>query len=331
MIEIGKDFNMLKQKVKEIGDVEQAGRCIAEDIRDMYEALTSSTFPKAVGALINKATIDAYNTEPTIWQDLVTQVPSNKKTETIDGFTETDMPDDVPEAMPYGETDFGEKYVTISNAKTGRLISVTDETIRFDQTGQIIQRARTIGEKAALKIEKTVVEGVIDANSNVYKPTGRAEALYTTTSPANNDATAFGIAGLTALEKLMDGMQDGRGDPILINRNNLILLTGSTLKVEAWEILNSIENPETAERVKNYFGKRYNYRYSPFITSTTDYFLGDFKKDFWLMVVYPLQMLERNMADTDEGFKRDIIAQFKVRYYMGLGAVDRKHSYKGGS
>jgi len=134
--ELGKDFNMLKQKVREIGDMNVACEAICADIdeskfqpeeysiKDMAEALDTTSFPKAVGALINKKLIDAYTSFPGIGMSLVTKVPSNKKTETIVGFDEVDTPDIVSEGMPYGETGFGEKYVTATNYKYGRLISV---------------------------------------------------------------------------------------------------------------------------------------------------------------------------------------------------------------
>jgi len=340
--EAGRDFNQLKGKVKEIGDVDQACKVICEDIKsdklpvgkcsikDMFEALTTSTFPKAVGTLINKSVIAGYETVPTIGQDLVTVVPSNKITETVVGFDEVDTPDIVLEGMPYGETGFGEKYVTMKNIKRGRIISITEETIKFDQTGQVIQRARMIGEKSALKKEQLIVEGVIDANSTVYKPSGIATAFYSTSaSPANATATVLGESGLDAVQVLVAAMTDANSDPILINEANMLLLTGSTLRRQAWELMNSPMTPEGAEGARNYFKGLYSLRYSPFVTSTTNYFIGDFKKDFWWTEVYPLQLLERSMNDTDEGFKRDIIAQFKARFYGAIGAVDNKHSFKG--
>ena len=160
--ELGKDFNLLKQKVKDVG-IDVACQAICEDInegkiqpeecsiKDFAEAMDTTHFPKAVGALINKKLIGAYDAFPGIGKGLVTTVPSNKQTETVVGFDEVDTPDVVSEGMPYGETGFGEKYVTATNYKYGRLISVTEETIKFDQTGQILQRAKKIGEKAALK------------------------------------------------------------------------------------------------------------------------------------------------------------------------------------
>lgn len=341
-IELGKDFNMLKQKVREIGSQDLATEAICADIeegkfdvneysiKDMAEALDTSHFPKAVGALIHKSLIGAYNTFSGVGKSMVTTVPSNKQTETVVGFDEVDTPDVVAEGMPYGETGFGEKYVTARNYKYGRLISITEETIKFDQTGQIIQRAKKIGEKAAYKQEQLIVEGVIDKNSTVYNPVNVATALYSTTH-LNQTSTAFGEAGLEAIELLMDEMTDDNGDYVMVNRNNLKLLVPSELKLEAHQLMNSTLTPESAENAVNYFKGAYPVVTSPFLTSATNYWVGDFSSDFWWLEVYPLQLLSRDMTNTDQGFQRDIIAQFKTRFFGAIMAVDYRHSFKGGA
>jgi len=342
--ELGKDFNMLKQKVNDIGQ-EMACKVICADIdegkfqpeeysiKDMAEAMDTSHFPKATSALINKKLISAYNAFPGIGGQLCTTVPSNKQTETVVGFGEVDTPDVVSEGMPYGETGYGEKYVTATNYKYGRLISITEETIKFDQTGQILMRAKSIGEKAALRKEQLIVQGVIDSNSTVYKPTNLAQALYSTTrtNGVNAATTAFGEAGLKAIDNLVDEMNDDNGDPVFIMPGGMSLLVPSELKMEAWQLMNSVNTPESAENAKNYYNGRYPLLTSPFLTSASLYWVGDFKQDFWWLEVYPLQLMTRNMTDTDEGFKRDIIAQFKTRFFGAIMAVDFRHSFRGGT
>ena len=232
--------------------------------------------------------------------------------------------------MPYGETGYGEKYVTATNYKYGRLISVTEETIQFDQTGQILMRAKKIGEKAALKQEQLIIEGIIDKNSTVYKPNNTATALYSTTRTyPNATATAFGEAGLEDIEILIGNMKDDNGDPIFVNDATMNLLVPKEVKVEAWQLMNSTNTPESAENAKNYFNGKYKPLTSPFLTDSADYWLGDFAQDFWWLEVYPLQLMTRNMKDTDEGFKRDIIAQYKTRFFGAIMAVDYRHSYQG--
>ena len=341
MIQAGQDFNFLKQKVKDIG-AEQAGAWLIEGInknekfverlrvRDMYEALQSTVFPKAIGALISKKVLDAYEATPTIGRELVTIVPSNKKTETIIGFNAADTPELVPEGTPYQDTSIGEKYVTVETAKYGRVISITEETIMFDQTGQILNRCQDIGEKAALYQEKMIVEGVIDKNSNVYKPKGTATAFYQSSTQPYNKFSSSGLseAALASMKDLMDGQYDSNGDPILINRANLILLVPAEKEITAYKLMNSQQVLGSGNNDPNYFKGRYRILSSPFLTDANDFYLGDFKKDFWWMEIYPLQTL-RHDEPSEANWSRDIVAQFKVRFYGGIGAVDNKHCYMG--
>lgn len=339
MIQAGNDFNFLKQKVKDIG-AEQAGSWIIEGIekkekfveklriRDMYEALQSTVFPKAIGALINKRVIDAYEATPTIGRELVTVVPSNKKTETIIGFNAADTPELVPEGTPYQDTSIGEKYVSIDSSKYGRVISITEETVMFDQTGQILQRCQDIGEKAALYQEKMIVEGVIDKNTTVYKPKGVATAFYQHASTPYNSFHSNGLAemALASMKDLMDQQTDSNGDPILINKANLVLLVPAEVEIAAYKLMNSAQVIGSDYNDPNYFKGRYRILSSPYLTDSTDFYLGEFKKDFWWMEVYPLQTL-RHDEPSEANWSRDIIAQFKVRFYGGIGAVDNKHCY----
>jgi len=339
--EAGQDRNMLKQKVKEIGlkeavrwitDNIESGKVAPEEcsIRDMYEALDTTTFPNATSVLINKKVISAYDAMNVIWKDLVTVVPSKLQTERIIGFGASDNPLPVAEGQEYKDSSQSEKYVTIDNSKYGRLISITMETVMFDQTGQILQRAQGIGEKAATWQDKTIIEGVLDKNSTVYRPAGTATAIYAA-GFGNLGSTVFGEAGIEAMDILMRTQTDEDGEYINVNMSNLILLIPPQLELEAKQMQRSTLVPEGAENAENiYKGKYRKIHITPYITSSTQWHAGDFKRDFWWTEVLPLKMLQRkNMADSDEGFKQDIIAQFKTQFYGGVGAVDYRNSYKG--
>ncbi len=340
-IQAGKDFNMLKQKVKEIGmqeTVQWLTTAIEKDIikpeecsiKDMFEALDTTTFPNATSVLINKKVIDAYNMQPVIWKDIATVVPSKLQTERIVGFGASEGPLVVPEGGPYKSSSQSEKYVTIDNIKYGRKIEITMETVMFDQTGQILQRAKGIGEKTAIFQDKLIIEGVIDKNTDVYKPAGSATAFYAS-GFSNLGSTAFGEAGIQAMDILMRAQTDENGEYINVNMSNLILLIPPQLELEAKQMNRSTLTPEAAEHADNvYKGKYSKIHVTPYITSTTEWLAGDFKKDFWWTEVLPLKMVERkDMANTEEGFNNDIIAQFKTQFYGAIGAVDYRNSYKG--
>ena len=151
--------------------------------RALYEAFrtseqaTTGAFTKATGALINRKTIEGYDSVTTISEQLVEVVPSNVYVETLVGFNSLEKLETVREAMPYGDSGFAEKWVQVTNTKFGRIISITMETLRFDQTGQILTRAKRLGRRAVEHREEKRIRAIIEADA-VYFPLGTSTTLY---------------------------------------------------------------------------------------------------------------------------------------------------------
>jgi len=324
----------------------ESGKLKAEDysIREIWdategdkavqEAVSSDMFPKITGELINRKIIEAYNNVDTIGDKLVTTTKSNMEIETYAGFDEVEMPEKVLQGGAYNDSDMGEKYVTIPHAKYGRLLSVTEEMIYFDKTGQILMRANRIGMKAAQYKEQLIVEGVQDVNSNVFRPSGVAADMYRTadsgTLRTNSKASnPFGEAGLTEALKLVHNQKDENGNFILVNMNQIVGLLPYDLWTEALQMLKSTLVPEGNENAVNVFKNMFTPLTSPYITaqSASTWFLGDFKQDFVWSEVWPLQTFSAK-AGHEQEFERDIKARFKVRFYGQVGAIDSKYSYK---
>ena len=93
--------------------------------------------------------IEGYDSVEKIGDMLTETIPSNNQVETIAGLTAAEGPGEVGEGQEYNDSTFAEKYVTATNTKYGRIISITEETLYFDKTGQIMSRAMDIGQKAA--------------------------------------------------------------------------------------------------------------------------------------------------------------------------------------
>ncbi len=302
-------------------------------LRELFEAVDSSTFGIVTGNLIHKTLIDSYSGADIISDQLVTNIPSNRQEETIVGFTATESPKLVPEGLEYEESSIGDKGVGARADKYGRVISITEEAVMFDQTGQILNYACEIGQKAAQYKEKLIIEGVVDLNSNVYRPIVNGEptatALYS--SGNGNLVTSNGLSDYTNIESARQqftGFTDENGDPISIRPK--ILLVPFALETTARRILNSIEIEEQTgvdgsrtTRSPNPFKDSYQVLSSVFMdgVSTTSWFLGDFKRQFGWQDVIPLQVLRRKSGNDDE-FKRDVVAQFKVRFFGGVFAKD---------
>ena len=308
--------------------------------RDKREAVGTGSFIKITGALINAKLIEGYESVRVIWPNFVTSVPGKLKKETVAGVIAQVFPQPVAEGKDYEGTGIEEKYVTIQTAKYGRIVEVTEEMIFFDQTGQVLNRAKGIGELCSQHKEKLVVEGVQDINTNIWNPSDTATAFYANGAAGsvhvndNLSAVAFGASGLAAVEKLAHNMKSDSIEEnfILVDIMGKPLLAPVDLMEEAWELAMGPQNPETAERALNYWRGKYVPYTSPYISTqtSTSYYWGDFKKDFWWIDIWPLQTLDAKPGNYRE-FEADIKSRHKVRYYGGIGAVDVNHVFKGNS
>ena len=195
-------------------------------------------------------------------------------------------------------------------------------------------KAMRIGQKAAQYKERLILRGVQDLDTKVYRPSGVPTAFYSAGNRNLITTNAFGESGLTAVRVRAQSMKDdsiGSSDDdfIFINVDNLVVLLPADLEVQAWELANSTLTPEGAEGAANFYKGRFKVRTSPFVSgqSSTTWYYGDFKEDFWWEEVWPLQVMTQRPGHEDE-FKSDIKARVKVRFFGSCAAVDFKHVFK---
>ncbi|HQR08373.1 MAG TPA: hypothetical protein PLN21_16205 [Gemmatales bacterium] len=55
--------------------------------------------------------------------------------------------------------------------------------------------------------------------------------------------------------------------------------------------------------------------------------MGDFPRQFIWKEIWPVQVF-RQAAQEGDGFDRDVVAWFKVRYYGGINALDHRYVLK---
>lgn len=317
---------------------------------DLQEAVSTGSFPSAVGQLIATMVIEGYeDTTGFIGDQLVSPMPSNLRDERIVGFTTLQGPKEVIEGDAYEDSTFSDKFVGSRQTKRGRLLSITEEAVVHDQTGQVLERARTLGEMAQQERERRIVRAVINADSGdaVYAPNGTSEQLYA--SGNNNKRTTAVLADWTDIQETLThhaaNIVDDRetddnlgGQPIVWVPK--ILLTAVELAGTAARIVAATESrgPTAAEQMLSQSVLRMivpgglTALSSAFIDVATDgdqwddasdWFLGDFKKQFKEKIIWPLQTF-RAPAQNEEQFTRDIIARFKVRSYGDVIAVDER-------
>ena len=303
-------------------------------VKPYSEAVSSDMFPKITGELINSVLIKAYDAVAGIGDQLVTTVGSKMEIETYAGFDAVEMPEEVQQGKAYNDSSIGEKYAQIPHIKYGRIISVTEEMIYFDKTGQILMRAARIGAKAAQYRERLIVEGIQDVNSNVFRPSGAATAFYRTSASGdrkiNSKATnPFGEAGLIEVFKLMHQMTDENGDYVMVDPTNVKAIFPFDLWVQANQMIKSTLVPEGNENAVNIYKGVFTPYTSPYVTaqSTSTWYIGDFSQDFVWSEVWPLQVFTAKPGHEDE-FNRDIKSKHKVRFFGQIGAIDDKHSYR---
>lgn len=306
---------------------------------DLKEALDSSTFPKITSTLINRYVQDAYELAAGIGFQLVTKIPSSQREETIVGFADDHEVKEIGEGMPYQEGSITEKYHKIKNRKFGRIVSLTEEMIKFDQTGQFKLRAQRVGESARIKQESIILDAVLgNVNTGDYaawRPQGTAATLYDdasvdpyTTATVDNQVvdTLADETDLDAAMVLFSAMTDEQGNPLMAFPDTL--LTAQSLMGVAAKIVASGQSvaANAPAGVKNIWDRTKSL-YSPFVDQkmgTTYWYFGNFKKQFIYTDVFPLQTWLAKPGNYQE-FERDVAFRYKARVMGGCGAISNRY------
>ncbi len=328
-------FSLRRLWEQTVGPIEQTlDRFIQESgfVAPLQESVDTTAFHVITGEVIAQKIMDAYQSREGVADKLVHVVPSNFRTENVVGFTALESLREVAEGMPYEESGFGEKYVQIDNTKYGRILSITEEAIQFDQTGQLLARASQFGVKARMKRERIIQEGVIDANysagvSGVYKPSGTVTQLYSTTNGnLNTSAGTLNDTNLATAYAALRSMTDEEGDFIMPSSQMILMCHPAVFKT-ARVYANSTLIPGSSNNDVNFWKGMFLPVENPYIPEQTTWFLGDFAAQFRWQEVWPLQVM-RAIAGNDFDFQRDIRAAFKVRFFGGVGATDYRFVQK---
>lgn len=321
-------------------------------LRESAPGVGTQLFQVVTGELVGRKVIEGYEDDAGFVGDkLVTVVGSRVRNQRIAGFKALAGPTEVREGHPYEESTFEEKYVTSSEAKQGRILSIQEELIAFDQTGEINRRATALGYYLRQERERTILRGVTDADAGdgrfVYRPQGTGRALYATDGSLRNwvgagnttspdYASAVPLVDWTDLETVLayratqvkDDRIDGPPRPVVAPARQL--LVPESLRGTARSIVHSTEIETTAggttTRTANPVHGLVEVVSSPFLdeqggAALRDWYLGDFRRQFVWTEIWPVQtFLQR--SESEAAFDRDVVLRVKVRYFGGLSAVD---------
>lgn len=302
----------------------------------LKEAIEPTAFPTITRQLISSELIDGYQSTEKVSDKLVTTFSSNLELDKIAGFTGTSYPTKLLPGEAYPKASFEEKYTQVGYEKYGQEIDITEEAVKFDQTGKILMAARDIGEGTAVYEERFVMRKIIDADSDVYKPSGTATALYTAGN--NNLKTSNGLSddtNLTAAYIQFNALcvgDDKDTRPVLVPNDIMVLVPRAKMFLLN-KILESTGNPGSANLGVNQFGKNALTRlgltvtpvHSQFLdaSSATNWYMGAFKKQFVKKIVFPF-----SMQDLPGDAHKDIILTYKTRFAIDVGAKDTKYVVK---
>lgn len=321
-------------------------------LRESNPGVGTNLFQVVTGELIGRKVIEGYEDDRGFIGDkLVTVMSSSVRNQKLAGFRALAGPTEVAEGHPYEESTFEEKSVTTEEAKQGRILSINEELIAFDQTGEINRRAMALGYYLRQERERTIVRAVTDADSAaghfVYRPDGAGQALYAGdgshrnyVGAGNTTSTDFDeaipLVDWTDVEEVLhyratevkDDRVDGTSRPIVMPSRHL--LVSERLRGTAQSIANStqitMQTDDGETTFANPIGGMVEVLSSPFIDeqggdAVNDWFLGDFSRQFVWTEIWPVQTFLQK-SDSESAFERDVVLRVKARYFGGISAVD---------
>ncbi len=308
--------------------------------------LLSAAFSLLSQELLSTQVIEGYNSVSGLVADsLVSQQKSNHRRNKMAGLTALNGGAKIEDGHPYPETDFSTKWVETYEEKYGRMLSISELAILEDNTGMILEKAKQLGGYLRQSREIEMINKIADVDSNVYRPSGVATALYS--SGNQNLIGSSGVTGWTTAIPLVDWTDidevkqmratavkddriDGTQRPIADLMGPAILLCPYALNTKANYI-------RTAEKVTTTPGatsgssmefpnphrNSFDVVSSVYLDSisTATWYYGQFQKQFVWTEILPLQTFVQG-AESEAAFERDVGLRVKVRYMGGLNAKD---------
>lgn len=330
-------------------------------------ALDPTGFPTATENILSTEMIAGYTNQGGVADILV---PNTRRprtpTERIQGLTSMDTSKSIVTGEEYPTVSFGEKFVTFEEAihqrKEGYEIQVTEEVIRWDQTGNILDAARQIGDSLATEKERRTIRAIhgIGADSGttqygVYFPSGTSAALYTA-AQLNLRTNATPIVGSDSVladytdldevnqvhsSNITDDRQIGAPRPIVWTPDTI--LVPPRLAVRAGNILASVGvqyitdttsniAPQIRNNVPNPLSLIYRNGMPTVIPSiysgeisNTAWIVYDRNKTFLRIEVFPFQTFR---APVGYGWNRDVVFAMRAREWSRVIAKDFRHAIK---
>lgn len=310
------------------------------DMSEAAEGVISTNFTNITGNLVFQSIVTAYQAPEFIGDQLFAQETSKRDNTREIGLANID--DDalvVPEATEFPEAKFGEDYIDPpKSVKRGMKCAITREMVFFDETGQVVKLATSIGERLGTNKEKrqlSVFLGLV----NPFVRNGVARNTYVAASdPRINSLVGTLLTDWTSLDAVNDlflNMTDDRtiGEPIVAAPDTLVVSPRAEWNVRriltATDVRTNGTNSGTqpmattqttgANPVKNAY-KVLTSQWLDWLlvqsgvsaSNAAQYFtLLNSKRAFVYRTLFPLAVRAAPQNDVDE-FDRDIVMKFRA-------------------
>lgn len=306
----------------------------------------TSAFPLFVGNLMVADLNAAYEAVPTVGQELVTDMETNKKETVVAGvlaLAEKNL--EVEEGDPFPTLKATQERFDIIQKRKGARLQITQELLEeADAANQLADRINFLGELMAEEIEKQTLEMVCDldgsagsaaepyvlklnkSNVSLYETSNTNQSrLHSSGNRVTNNALVD-VSDLDAARTRLAGMTNSRGERLPIRYDELVLLVPDALLGVATSIRNSDLEPGNLQSVNNW-GPQGPWR--PKIVSTpklddisaTAWYLGNFKRQF--RRAWKIRMETVTLADPAAYARARIAFEARVAWSVGVGAVDQ--------
>ncbi|OHB67562.1 MAG: hypothetical protein A2V70_08445 [Planctomycetes bacterium RBG_13_63_9] len=347
------DFSLREIAEVTLGDArvrQMDPRCGGDvNLLEAGEGVDVTAFSRITGQVVQSKIMEAYTQEAFVVSKLVDTISTRLDGERIPGVGRVkDEIAEVRPGMPYPSLGFAEDYIeTPQTTKRGFIVPVTKETIFFDRTHLVLQRAAEVGEILGLNKEKRLVDLLIGVTNN-YKHNGVEYNTYYASGdggPWVNVTTEELVdwTDVDAAEQLFAEILDPSTDePVLIQATTVLVMPAyrhaAHRVFNAAEITYTAAGAESAVTAANPLG---NYRvvesrlaYRRIIASGEDtadakkwWFIGDFRKAFAYMENWPITVTQ-SPPNSEAEFNQDIVVRFKASERGAAAVINPRYVVK---
>lgn len=299
------------------------------------DAVKTTNFANITGQIMFSTIMNSFKDEQFVFSAVVPNIPTQLSGEKIPGLAGIgDTMEAVGEAQEYPVLTLGQDWIqTPETVKRGGILPITREAIFFDKTGDLMRQAQRIGYFMGLNKEKRVIDCVVDENSTAHRYVRSGIAVGATYGDNSGDHDWDNLSASTALvdwtdiealEVLLSAITDPlTNEPVVVQAQHLVctpqllhtaqyIMTATEVSVQAggYPTSGNIWRTKAPSPIQNYQILSSRLLAARMATDTS-WFLGDLTVAFGYMENWGIETTTTD-RNSEDGFKRDIVAAYKV-------------------